>query len=219
MARDNESRWFARISIAIGPTKSEHGAANGVLLYRRRMSDASLAEPAPENIDKKHRPSVLRWFKSQSWTALATLAIALIAAAVSIAAWLHPAHDGASAGASHSFSGAQSAQAKKNVCSAYATVRKGVFERSANPRPDDPVAKLELSTNRQLILLGGGAYLDKTLAAEPAAPADLAKAVNSISNALEHLAVNNLARVDKKFQTTLWRDFVAEDAQANKLCK
>ena len=179
------------------------------------MSDTSTVESAPENTHRRRLPNFSGWWKSQSWTALATLAIALIAVAVAIGAWLRPAHEGASP----SFSSQQSAQAKKNVCSAYATVRRAVSERTPNPRPNDPVDKLELSTNRQLVLLGGGAFLDKTVTAEPAAPADLAKAVDSVAGTLEHLAVNNLARVGKPFQTVLWKDFGAEAAQVNKLCK
>jgi hypothetical protein len=179
------------------------------------MSDTSVIESAPENTHRRRRPNFFGWFKSPRSIALAALVIALIAAAASIAAWLRPAHEGAST----SFSSQQSAQAKKNVCSAYITVRRAVSEKTPNPRPDDPVAKLEAATNRQLVLLGGGAFLDKTVTAEPAAPADLAKAVSSVAGTLEHLAVNNLARVNNQLQTVLWKDFGSEAAQVNKLCK
>jgi hypothetical protein len=195
--------------------KPEHTTSDDVVLYRHGMSDTSVIESAPEDTHKRRLPNFFGWLKSPRAIALAALAIALIAAAASIAAWLRPAHEGAS----HSFSSQQSAQAKKNVCSAYFTVRRAVSEKTPNPSPNDPVGKLEGSTNRQLVLLGGGAFLDKIVTAEPAAPADLAKAVSSVSGTLEHLAVNNLARAGKQFQTVLWKDFGSEAAQVNKLCK
>ena len=147
--------------------------------------------------------------------ALAALAIALIATAVAAAALLRPAHEGAS----QSFSGQQSVEAKKSVCSAYVIVRKAVSEKTPNPRPDDPLAKMSVTTNRQLVLLAGGVHLQEALTVEPAAPADLAKAISSMANTLEHLSINNLAGADKKFQIQLWKDFGSQAAQVSKLCK
>ena len=45
------------------------------------------------------------------------------------------------------------------------------------------------------------------------------KALAIWSGTLEHLAVNNLARVNNQLQTVLWKDFGSEAAQVNKLCK
>lgn len=195
--------------------KSEHSTSDGVVLYRHGMSDTAVIESAPEDTHGRRLPNFFGWLKSPRAIALAALAVALVAAAASVAAWLRPAHEGAS----HSFSAQQSAQAKKNVCSAYFTVRRAVSEKTVNPSPADPVGKLEVATNRQLILLGGGAFLDKTVTAEPATPADLAKAVDSLAGTLEHLAVDKLARAGKPLQTGLWKDFGSEAAQVNKLCK
>jgi hypothetical protein len=179
------------------------------------MSDASLEEPASTSTPTGHLPSFPRWLKSPLVIALAALTIALLAAAAATAAWLRPAHEGAS----HSFNGQQSAEAKKNVCSAYGTIRKAVSEKTPNPRPDDPLAKLEVITNRQLVLLAGSVHLRETLAAQPAAQADLTKAVSNVANTLEHLAINNLAGIGKQAQSQLWKNFGSEAAQINNLCK
>lgn len=185
-----------------------------MLLYRRPMSDVSLAQ-SPENTHRRHLPTFFRRLKSPLVIALAALTIALIAAAVATAALLRPARDGAS----HSFNGQQSAEAKKNVCSAYGVVHKAVSEKTPNPRPDDPVSKLGATTNRQLVLLASSVHLQEVLAAQPAAQADLTKAVSSVANTLEHLAINNFAGVGRQYQGQLWKDFGSESAQINKLCK
>jgi hypothetical protein len=179
------------------------------------MAEASLDESVPPSSHTRHLPSFPHWLKSPLVIALVALTIALIAAAAATAAWLRPAHDGAS----HSFNSQQSADAKKNVCSAYATVRKAVSEKTPNPRPDDPVSKLEATTNRQLVLVASSVHLQEILAAQPAAQTDLTKAVSSVANTLEHLAINNLAGVGKQYQGQLWKDFGSESAQINKLCK
>jgi hypothetical protein len=62
-----------------------------------------------------------------------------------------------------------------------------------NPHPDDPIDQLAVASNARTALLGGGAYLRERLAAEPAAPADLAKAVNSMAKTIEQLSINYLA--------------------------
>jgi hypothetical protein len=179
------------------------------------MSDTALDESAPANIHKRHLPSFPHWLKSPHVIALVALTIAIVAAAAATAAWLRPANEGAS----HSFSGQQSAEAKKNVCSAYGIVRKAMSEKSANPRPDDPVAKLEVITHRQLVLLASSVHLQETLAAQPATQADLTEAVSTVAATLEHLALNNLAGVGKQVQGRLWKDFTSQAAQVNKLCE
>ena len=175
-------------------------------------SHASSTTSAPENGHKK-RPPFLRWWTSPRSIAFAALVIAVIAAALAIAAWVRP-------GASHSFSDQQSAQAKANVCSAWAPVRKSVWEGTPNPRPGDPVAADVVAANVRLAMLGGGSYLKETLAAEPAAPADLAKAVNSVANTLQRMGINYLARTaTPAVIAPLTRDLNSEGAQIDGLCK
>jgi len=174
------------------------------------MTATSPTKSVPEITHQKH-PSFLRWWKSPRLTAFAALAIALIAVAVAIAAWLLP-------GASHSFSDQESAQAKTNLCSAYTSVNKAVFEKTPNPHPGDPVGQLSVAANVRLALLGGGAYLRETVAAEPAAPGDLAKAVNSMGNTLEQMAIGYLSRANATVLDPLQRDLGSQTRDINKLC-
>ena len=58
--------------------------------------------------------------------------------------------------------------------------------------PNNAVAELSVATNARLALVGGGAYLKDRLAANTAAPADLAGGVNSFANTIEQLGMNYL---------------------------
>jgi hypothetical protein len=173
------------------------------------MTDTSLTEAAPDNSHKKRRP-VLRGWNSARSIAFAALAIAVIAAAVAIVAWLRPAHP--------SFSSQQSAGAKANVCAAYTTVHKAVFVKHPKPHPGDVVAEDRVASNERLALLGGGAYLRETTAAEPAAPADLVKAVNSMGITLEQMGLEYVAGANKSVWEPLRKDLGSETGQINKIC-
>jgi hypothetical protein len=177
------------------------------------MSHTSPAESGPS--DKREKPHPYpRWWKSPRWQTLAALVIAVIAAALAIAAWLRPTHEGA-AGAYP-----QSGDAKTNLCSAYAVVHQGVVSNThlANPGGNDPTGQLAVAANARLALLGGGAYLRDRLAANPGAPADLAKALSSMATTIEQLGVNYLAGAPNTTQDPLRHDFDSEIVQLNKLC-
>ena len=62
-----------------------------------------------------------------------------------------------------------------------------------NPRPGDPVAADAQAANVRLAMIGGGSFLKETVDAEPATPADLAKAVTSVATTLQWMGVNYLA--------------------------
>jgi hypothetical protein len=142
------------------------------------------------------------------------LAIALIAVVVAVAAWLRPAHGGGS------YSDQQSAQAKANVCAAVGPVHKAVWAGTPNPHPGDPVAQLSVAANVRLAMLGGGSYLRETLAAEPATPADLAKAVTSMATTLQQMGINYLARTgNKPAMDSLQHELESKGAQVVGLCK
>ena len=76
-----------------------------------------------------------------------------------------------------------------------------------------------MAANVRLAMLGGGAYLKETLAAEPATSADLAKAVNSAANTLEKMGINYLAMANETVIDPLMRDLNVKGAQIDKLCK
>jgi hypothetical protein len=152
------------------------------------------------------------WWKSPRWIALGALAIAVIAAAAAIVALIRPAP-------APSFSDQQIAQAKGSVCDAYSMVRRAVFMKYPNAHPGgDPVVQLTATSNERLALLGGGAYLRETTAAQPAAPADLTKAVNSMGITLEQMGLDYIARTNKSVWEPLRKDLGDEVGQINKLC-
>jgi hypothetical protein len=164
------------------------------------------------------RSTKRRWqFKRGSgsrWPTFAALAIAVIAAAIAIGAWLRPV-DTASR-----FNAQQTAAAKANLCSAYTVVHQAVVinTHKVNPRLDDPIGSLAVAANARMALLGGGAYLQDRLAAEPAAPADLAKTLKYLVDTIEQLGVNYLAEVPNSVQDPLRENLDKEIKAINQLC-
>jgi hypothetical protein len=156
---------------------------------------------------------VIRWWTSPRSIAFVALAIAIIAAAVAVAAWLRPS-------ASHSYSDAQSAQAKANVCAAWAPVHQSIWKGTPNPQPGDPVAQLAVAANVRLAELGGGSYLKQTLAEEGATPAALSTAVNTVATTLQRLGVNYLAGNETQaVLAPLLSKLDSQGAAVDKLCK
>jgi len=156
------------------------------------------------------------WRSSSRWPTFAALAIAVIAAAVAITAWFRPAPESASP----TFTDQQTAQAKMNVCSAYTAVHQGVVRNThlTDPNPNDPAGQLAIAANARLALLGGGAYLRDRVAAQPATPADLAQAVNSMANTIEQLGVGYLGAASNIVLDPLRHDLDSQIAQIDNLC-
>jgi hypothetical protein len=179
------------------------------------MSQTHSTESEVEASPEKPVP-VSPWWRSSRWSTFATLAIAVIAAAVAIGAWFRPAPESAAP----TFTGQQTAQAKTNVCSAYTAVHQGVVRNThlADPNPNDPAGQLAIAANARLALLGGGAYLRDRVAGQPATPADLAKAVNSMADTIEQLGVGYLEGASNVVLDPLRHDLDSQIAQINKLC-
>jgi hypothetical protein len=154
-----------------------------------------------------------RWSEASRWPMYAALAIAVIAAVLAALAYFHPLHKSASVAQ-------QGGHAKANVCSAYAATRKAVVINThlQSPNINDPIAELSVATNARLALLGGGTYLRERLAANTAAPADLANAANSMANTIQQLGINYLTGAAKDVQDPLRNDLNSEITQINKLC-
>lgn len=151
------------------------------------------------------------------WPTLAALVIALIAVGIAVVAWVHPLHGGTS---SQTFNDEQTANAKKNVCTAYTTVKQAVVGNThlKNPGGDNPIGTLAVAANARLSLLGGGVYLRDRLSAEPATPDDLSKALNTMADTLEELGINYLAGASYLVQDPLRDDLNMQIAQVDKLC-
>ena len=179
------------------------------------MSHTHLTKSEVEAGPEKPLPSPPRR-RSSRWAIFAALAIAVFAAAVAIAGWFRPAPESASP----TFTDQQTTQAKTNVCSAYTAVHQGVVRNThlAYPNPNDPAGQLAIAANARLALLGGGAYLRDRVAAQPATPADLAQAVNSMGTTIEQLGVGYLEAATNIVLDPLRHDLDSQVAQINKLC-
>jgi hypothetical protein len=155
------------------------------------------------------------WWKWPRLKAITPLVIALVAVAVAIAGWFRPAHD-----AKPSFTEQQTAQAKADVCLAYATVHQGVVVNThlADPVPNDRIGHLAVAANARLALLGGGAYLHDRVDAEPATPTDIAQAVNSVGSTIEQLGAAYLANANNDVLNPLRHELDSEIASVTKLC-
>jgi hypothetical protein len=188
------------------------------------MSDRPLARSARAESHKQSSPEEQssgkeplpfpRGWKASQWPMYAALAIAVTAAVLAALAYFHPAHNNASATAQ------QGGDAKANVCSAYATTHKAVVINThlQSSNPNDPAAVLSVATNARLALIGGGAYLRERLAANTAAPADLASAANSLANTIEQLGINYLTGAGAAVQDPVRHDLDFQIAQLDKLC-
>jgi hypothetical protein len=143
---------------------------------------------------------------------VAALTIAVIAVAIAIVAWFRT--------EGPSFNDQQTAQAKTNVCLTYNSVRQGVVINThlADPVPGDATGQLAVAANARLALLGGGGYLRDRVAAEPATPADLAQAVNSIADTIEQLGSAYLADATPAVLDPLRHNLDSQISEANKLC-
>lgn len=152
------------------------------------------------------------WWKSPRVITFAALALAVIAVAVAIMAWFRT--------EGPSYNDQQTAQAKKSVCSTFNAVRQGVVINThlEDPVPGDAIGQLAVAANARLALLGGGAYLRDRVAAEPATPADLAQAVNSIADTIEQLGSAYLANATADVLDPLRHNLDSQITQANKLC-
>jgi hypothetical protein len=137
----------------------------------------------------------------------------VIAVVFAALAYFHPADKGASIAQ-------QGGDAKGNVCSAYIAARQAVVINThmQSPNPNNQIAELSVATNARLALIGGGAYLRERIAANTAAPADLANAANAMANTIEQLGINYLIQAGPAAQDPLRHDLDSQITQLNKLC-
>jgi hypothetical protein len=166
-----------------------------------------------EQPSRKEPQSFPHGWKASQWPTYAALAIAVIAAVLAALAYFHPAHNRASVPQ-------QGGDAKANVCSAFTSTRKAVVINThmQSSNPNDQTAQLSVATNARLALIGGGAYLRERLAANTAAPADLANAANSLANTIEQLGINYLTGAGNDVQDPVRKDLNSEITQIDKLC-
>ncbi|MEB3981672.1 hypothetical protein OQ968_10385 [Mycobacterium sp. 663a-19] len=148
----------------------------------------------------------------------AFLSIALLATlAVAIVGWFRP--EPAKPPTAPRYTDQQIADAKAKVCSTYEQVRKAVVANTSRNGGDDPTATLAVAANARTALYDGGEYLSKTLAQQPATPHELVKAIQTLVDSYQQLAIGYMAEVpDSDLQSS--RDAVTNAGTAvYGLCK
>jgi hypothetical protein len=132
----------------------------------------------------------------------AVLSVALLVTlGVAIAGWFRPVP--AKPPAAPTYSDQQVADAKAKVCSTYERVRKAVVANTSRDGGSDPTATLAVAANARTALYDGGDYLLKTVAQEPATAPDLAKAIHTLVNSYQQLAIDYMAELpDPELQTS-----------------
>ena len=183
------------------------------------MPDEPLAESAPAANTAgtphtpKHDPSAAGSRRLPQLATYAALALAVVAVALAALAYLHPAHHDAADPVQ------QGGDAKANVCKAFAAVRKAVVVNTHLQTPDNnPIGELAVAGNARLALVGGGAYLQRRLAANTAAPTDLTKAVSSFADTIGQLGVGYLAGGTPDTMQPLRQDLDTQINDAVKAC-
>lgn len=115
----------------------------------------------------------------------------LMTLAVAIVGWFRPIQP--KPPSPPTYTAQQTADAKAKVCATYEQVRKAVVTNTSRSGGDDPTATLAVAANARAALYNGGDYLSKTLMREPATPPELAKAINTLVNSYQKLAIDFLS--------------------------
>jgi hypothetical protein len=161
--------------------------------------------------------------KPSRWLTFLALAIALVGFGTGVAAWFRAApHNSPNIGPPTSaYTERQIADAKQNVCDAYALVRTAVSV-TTNKRSsggDAFATQTAIAANGRLALYGGGGYLLEQLSAEPATPSDLANAVKSLAGTFRKLAMVDLGEQPESAQTPLRNAVPGTTAKIDEICK
>jgi hypothetical protein len=140
-----------------------------------------------------------------------------------VAAWFRAApHNGPNVRPPTSaYSERQIADAKRNVCDAYALVRAAVSvtTNKQSSGGDAFAAQIAIAANGRLALYGGGGYLLEQLSAEPATPPDLANAVKSLAGTFRKLAMVDLGEQPESAQKPLRDAVPGTTAKIEEVCK
>jgi hypothetical protein len=131
-----------------------------------------------------------------------SLAVALVAIGIAIAAWLRPipaipGNRSASMPEAPAFTEQQIAAAKSAICGAYNTVHRAVGVNTSRNEGDDRTTTLAVLANARLAIYAGGGYLFTKLAEEPATPPGLASAIRMLANAYQDVAIGYMADMQK----------------------
>lgn len=122
------------------------------------------------------------------------LVITLVAVGAAVAAWLRPVPPArSSTPRPPTFSDQQVADAKSKVCAAYQKIHLASVTNSGRNGGDDPNAQLLVAVNMREVFIAGTAYLQTTLAKEPATAPELAAAARKLADLFQVITLDGLA--------------------------
>lgn len=199
--------------------------------YDQRMPDTPPSGPPPAapssgptpaagpiELPPRSRPSRL-----PTVTSLASLMLALVAVGIAVAAWLRPVpvQRPAAAAAAPVYTAEEVAQAKTNVCEAFALVKSAVVKNNdrPNPSPGEPTGALAAIANGRLALYAGGDYLLERVNAAPAAPTQITTQLRSLAHELKDFGMAFLAEVPDSELTPFRHSVDATFSILDRLCR
>lgn len=148
---------------------------------------------------------------------LTVIALVIAVVAVGLAVWALVRSP--SSADSATVSPEQSAEAKTQICGAFATVRTAVSLQTNANLGRDKVAVQAVAANARLATLGGGQFLLSLL--DDRVPAELADAVRSFATDLQYVGMAQLAGAggDDPAQTARTNNAQATASKITELCK
>jgi hypothetical protein len=163
-------------------------------------------------------PPPMAFRRPPRWPALTALAVALIALAVGLAGWLRAAPHSNQPPPKPTYTQQQIADAKANVCAAFAKLDRAVGVLNALP---DGSEELVAAINTRQVFDVFSRYLLATLSEEPATPADLATAVREQATSLEEAVIDyqvGLTKSDQEMRAVVDTNSATADT-IRRLCK
>jgi hypothetical protein len=184
--------------------------------YDQAVSDlppTSAAAPVPPPWPAGIPPT-----RSRQWPMFALLVVALLVTlGVAIVGWFRP--EPAKPLPAPTYSNQQVADAKAKVCGAYGKIHHAVLANTGRSGGSDPTATLAVAANARIALYDGGEYLMKTLAQEPATPAELAEATRALVNAYQQLAVDYMAEATDPEINSAFQAVETTGSKVSGMCK
>jgi hypothetical protein len=119
---------------------------------------------------------------------LVALGLTVVALVVAIASWFRPTHEPVAA--TPTFTDAQVADAKKQVCDAFNLAHDAIVT-AGNIK--DPANQIAYATNARLAFFAGAQYLADAVNSQPATPAELATAAHQYSLSYKQISLSLLA--------------------------
>jgi hypothetical protein len=152
------------------------------------------------------------------WGTIAALVLAILAVAGAAYGYFFPNESATAAG---KYTDQQRSDAKKHICETFKIVDRAVVRNSHLKNPDNggPIGALSVATAQRFAFYDGGAFLRDRVAAQPAAPKDLADNANALGTQLEELSIGYLAGAQDFAQDELRQNLDDKIKKIVEICK